>query len=120
MMEVGNVSLTKLFDEASELIEDPVLVAASLRPFVERACKQQPNSVLLKEIREFVAQGMVTCSQSQLHSIAYHLNGDQLFMIEDHVPEHRVAPAAPTIRPAPLISDKEQDDFIRELEQFTI
>ena len=107
--------LEALFQEANDVIEDPALVAKSLRPFVERACKKQPNSVLLQEIRDFVEQGMVTCSQYQLHAIAYHLNGDQLFMFEEPAP-----PAAPMMRPASRISTDEQDDFIRELESFTL
>jgi len=118
------MSLTALFKDSNDLIEDPNRVVESIRPFVERACKKQPNSVLLQEIREFVDQGMVTCSQSQLHAIAYHLNGDQLFMLEDHVPDHVPEPLivtkAPLLSPASLIYTEEQDDFIRELEAFTI
>ena len=114
------MSLTALFDGADDLIEDPDIVAASLRPFVESACKKQPTSVLLQEIRQFVDQGIVTCSQLQLHAIAYHLNGDQLFMLDELAPEPPIVTKAPLLRPASSISTEEQDDFIRELEQFTI
>ena len=116
--------LTALFDGASDLIEEPDMVAESLRPFVEQACEKQPTSVLLQEIRQFVDQGMATCSQSQLHAIAYYLNGNQLFMLESHVPgglhEPLVVPAAPILRPTSPISTDDQDAFMRELESFSL
>ena len=112
------MSLTALFDSGNELIEDPEIVAESLRPFVQCACKKKPSSVLLQEIQKFVDQGMATCSQSQLHAIAYHVNGDQLFMLEDQAP--LVVPAAPILRSASPISTEDQDSFMRELESFTL
>ena len=122
------MSLTALFENSNAPIEHPAMVVDYIRPFVEFACTKEPNSVLLQEIRKFVDDGLVTCSQSQLHAIAYHLNGDQLFMLEDLVPEPLkdlvpeplIVTKAPLLRPASSISTEEQDDFIRELEQFTI
>jgi len=50
----------------------------------------------------------------------YHLNGDQLFMLEDRVPECLIVPAAPILRPASPISEEEQEAFMKELESFTL
>jgi hypothetical protein len=114
------MSLTALFENSNAPIEHPAMVVDYIRPFVEFACTKEPDSVLLQEIRKFVDDGLLTCSQSQLHAIAYHLNGDQLFMLDELAPEPPIVAKAPLLRPASSISTEEQDDFIRELEQFTI
>ena len=53
------MSREAFFDDIHEPVDDPDLVANSIRPDVERACELEPGSVLLQEIRRFVDQGMI-------------------------------------------------------------